>query len=269
MRSAGYGTNSSHWLVETEDGRRAFVKVALDATAADWLRAEYRVYESVSAPFLPAFLGWHDGGERTLLALEDLSGATWPPPWSPEQIDAVRSALDALHATPPPPGLPAAAETFDRVHGWAAVTADPEPFLSTRLCSRAWLELALPKLSRAAAACDLDGGAFLHLDIRSDNLCFRRGQPVFVDWNLACVGDPLLDLVAWLPSLRLEGGPEPWEVVPDSRGLAAVVAGFFAARAGLPPPATAPTVREFQRRQAEVAVPWAARELGLPPPERA
>jgi hypothetical protein len=79
------------------------------------------------------------------------------------------------------------------------------------------------------------------------------------------VGNALLDVVAWLPSLRLEGGPEPWEVVPDSRGLAALVAGFFASRAGLPAPATAPTVREFQRRQAEIALPWAARELGLDP----
>jgi hypothetical protein len=53
--------------------------------------------------------------------------------------------------------------------------------------------------------------------------------------------------------------------VPDSRGLAALIAGFFASRAGLPPPATAPTVREFQRRQAGIALPWAARELGLDP----
>ena len=69
-----------------------------------------------------------------------------------------------------------------------------------------------------------------------------------------------------LPSLKLEGGPDPWELVPDSQGFAALMAGFFAARAGLPPPPTAPTVREFQHRQAEVALPWAARELGLPPP---
>ena len=74
------------------------------------------------------------------------------------------------------------------------------------------------------------------------------------------------DIVAWLPSLKLEGGPDPWELVPDSQGFAALLAGFFASRAGLPPPPTAPRVREFQRRQAEVALPWAARELGLPPP---
>jgi hypothetical protein len=69
-----------------------------------------------------------------------------------------------------------------------------------------------------------------------------------------------------LPSLRLEGGPQPWEVLPDARGLATVVAGFFAARAGLPPPAGAPAVRDFQLRQLEVALPWAARELGQAAP---
>jgi hypothetical protein len=77
----------------------------------------------------------------------------------------------------------------------------------------------------------------------------------------------LLDVVAWLPSLRLEGGPEPWELVPDSGGLAALVVGFFAGRAGLPAPPTAPDVRRFQFRQAQVALPWVARELDLPPPE--
>src|SRR5205823_2619368 len=46
----------------------------------------------------------------------------------------------------------------------------------------------------------------------------------------------------------------------------AAVAGFFAARAGLPPPEGAPTVRAFQREQLAVALPWAARELGLDPP---
>jgi hypothetical protein len=46
-------------------------------------------------------------------------------------------------------------------------------------------------------------------------------------------------------------------------GLAAVLAGFFASRAGLPPPPTAPGVRAFQFAQARVAIPWALRELGL------
>jgi aminoglycoside phosphotransferase (APT) family kinase protein len=145
------------------------------------------------------------------------------------------------------------------------VATDPEPLLSTGLCSREWLEASLPALAAASAACELGGDAFLHFDVRSDNLCFVGERVVLVDWNLAMVGNPLMDAVAWLPSLRLEGGPEPWKIVADSGGLAALIAGFFASRAGLPPPETAPTVREFQRRQAEVALPWAARELGLSP----
>jgi len=87
---------------------------------------------------------------------------------------------------------------------------------------------------------------------------------VLVDWNLACIGKGLFDAVAWAPSLRFEGGPEPWELVPDSEGLAALVAGYWAARVGMQPPATAPKVREVQRRQLEVTLPWVARELGLP-----
>jgi len=265
VKSGGYGTNSAHWRVELADGRRAFVKVALDETAAEWLRGEYRVYSTVEAPFLPELVGWHDG-EQTLLAIADLSDAYWPPPWTREQIDAVGAALDELHATPPPAGLPLLSDEREWLNGWELVAEDAEPLLSTGLCSRHWLEPALPTLLEAGRTCRLVGDAFMHLDVRSDNLCLREGRAVLVDWNLAHVGNPLLDDVAWLPSLKLEGGPDPWELVPDSQGFAALMAGFFAARAGLPPPPTAPTVREFQRRQASVALPWAARELGLPPP---
>ena len=82
-----------------------------------------------------------------------------------------------------------------------------------------------------------------------------------VDWNLVHRGNPDLDLAGWAPSLRLEGGPPPHELLPDAGGLAALLAGFFGCRAGLPPPPTAPTVRELQRAQLEVALEWAEREL--------
>ena len=265
VESRGYGTNSAHWRVVLGDGRRAFVKVGLDENAEEWLRGEYLVYSAVHAPFLPEFIGWHDG-EVTLLAIADLSDAHWPPPWEPGQIEAVLAALDELHETPPPPGLPSIAAERDWLNGWELVAEDPEPLLSTGLCSAAWLDEAFLLLLETGRSCPIDGDAFLHLDVRSDNLCLRDGQAVLVDWNLAHVGDPLLDVVAWLPSLKLEGGPDPWELVSDSRGFAALIAGFFASRAGLPPPETAPTVREFQRVQAEIALPWAATELGLPRP---
>jgi hypothetical protein len=265
VRSGGYGTNSAHWRVELGDGRRAFVKVALDETAAEWLRQEQRVYAAVEAPFIPELVGWHDS-DQTLLAIADLSEAHWPPPWLPGQIDAVRAALDELHATPPPRDLPPIAAEREWLNGWELVAENAEPLLSTGLCEPRWLDRALPTLLETGRTCVLEGEAFLHLDVRSDNLCLQEGRAVLVDWNLAHVGNPLLDIVAWLPSLKLEGGPDPWELAPDSHGFAALLAGFFASHAGLPPPPTAPRVREFQRRQAEIALPWAARELGLPQP---
>jgi hypothetical protein len=119
----------------------------------------------------------------------------------------------------------------ERLNGWDLVAEDPEPLLSTGLCSGEWFDSALPALRETAARCDLSGQALVHLDVRSDNLCFRDDRVLLVDWNLACVGNPLVDVVGWLPSLRVEGGPEPWAILPDSGGVAALLASYFASRA--------------------------------------
>jgi phosphotransferase family enzyme len=264
VRGSGYGTNTAKWSAELDDGRRVFVKLALDELASDWLRDEWRVYGSLSANFMPEVVAWHDTGGTTFLAIENLADWHWPPPWLAGQVSLVLETLDEVHAATAPRELRALADLREALDGWAIVVADPEPFLSTGVCSREWLAGSLPRLAEASSECELEGEALLHLDLRSDNLCIRDGAVIFVDWNHACTGNPAIDAVAWAPSLRLEGGPDPWELVPESGGLAALIAGFFAARAGLPPPATAPGVRDFQRRQAEVALPWAARELGLP-----
>jgi aminoglycoside phosphotransferase (APT) family kinase protein len=93
------------------------------------------------------------------------------------------------------------------------------------------------------------------------------GRAVFIDWDLAAVGNPEFDLAFWLPSLRLEDGPDPERVATITPGVVAIVAGFFAWRAGLPDVPQAPRVRHFQLRQLCVALPWAPRALGLPPPD--
>ena len=125
-----------------------------------------------------------------------------------------------------------------------------------------------PALDEAASSAPLGGDALLHVDVRSDNLCFRAdGSAVLVDWNWTSIGNPVCDPVFWLASLRSEGGPEPEDVVPDApSGLVSCVAGFLCSRAGLDPIPTAPKVREVQLVQARVALPWAARALGLPHP---
>lgn len=263
--SGGYGRVNAHWRVSLADGRTAFVKHALTGEAVTWLRKERLLYEFVHGTFMPSYLGAYDDA-TTLIVLEDLSGAKWPPPWSARQVDAVLASLDELHATPAPAGIESLEARRREIVGWDLVAADPEPLLATGLCSPAWLDDTLPALLKAGAEAELAGDDLLHFDVRSDNLCFVGDQVLFVDWNLACTGNGGFDVAFWLPSLRLEGGPLPWEVLPDAGPLAAAVAGFFAARAGLAPPSGAPTVREFQRAQAEVALPWAAQELGLAPP---
>ena len=152
--------------------------------------------------------------------------------------------------------------------GWDEIAQAPEAFLALGLCSDGWLSAHLDSLRGAAIGARFDGDAFLHFDVRSDNVCFRAdGSAVLVDWNLTAVGNPQIDVVFWLPSLEAEGGPSPEVVLPDAEpGLASTCAGFFCSRAARPPIPTAPRVRHVQLVQARTALPWAARVLGLPSP---
>jgi hypothetical protein len=268
---SGHGAPSTRrFVVELPDGSTAFVKIAGFDHVAEWFRDERVAYEVLEgALFMPRLLGWDDDGEAPVLAIEDLSGARWPPLWDAEAVGAVLATLDELHATTPKAPLSSEIRQFG-LDGWPEVVADPSPFLSTGTCSSSWLTAHLPALATASASARIDGSAALHLDVRSDNLCIRDGRTVLVDWNHACLGNPLLDTAAWLPSLEAEGGPAPERIVPpDTPGLpeiASLLAGYFAARAGLPEIPEAPHVRGLQLAQARTALPWAARLLDIPPP---
>jgi hypothetical protein len=268
VTTGGY-TPAERWIVTLDGGQTAFVKVATDEQTASWLRDEHLAYAVLAgAPFLSAYLGWYDDGDAPVLALEDLSDATWPPPWTTDLIEAVRRTLDAVHGTPPFDGLPRADDDHLGLRdGWREIAADPEPFLALGLCGRAWIERHLGALDAAARAAPLGGDALLHFDVRSDNVCVRDGGAVLVDWNWTSVGNPDLDLLSWLPSLHAEGGPAPDELAPGADPeLPAAIAGFFCARAGRPPITAAPRVRRVQLSQARVALPWAAAVLDLPAP---
>jgi len=245
--------------------RRAFVKVASNRVTANMLRCEARAYGAAQAPFMPRFIGWADDPQTPLLAIEDLSDATWPPPWTTAQIDQTLAAIEAMHAMRA--DLPALTDLDPGVaDGWTAVARDTAPFLSLGVASKGWLETALPALVGAEARCPVDGDALAHYDLRSDNICFAASGVKFVDWAAAARGNPALDLGFWLPSLELEGGPAPEAILPGHPEVAALVSGYFAARAGLPIIPSAPRVRDIQRAQLATALPWAIRALGLPPP---
>jgi hypothetical protein len=260
------GNDRGRWLVRLAGGGSVFVKAPYDEATAEWLATEALVYQGVEADFLPQLLAW-DG---ELLVLEDLSGAAWPPPWTEQAVAAVCAALDELAAVTPPAGLPPLENLRGLLvdTGWPQIQADPEPLLSLGLCSREWLEAALPELLAAAEAIELSGNSLVHLDIRSDNLCMRDGRALLFDWNQASIGNPRFDLAEWLPSLAAEGGPLPEQLLPhaDGAAFAALFAGFWGARAGLPAPPWGPKLREVQRLQSAVALSWAARALDLPAP---
>ena len=87
-----------------------------------------------------------------------------------------------------------------------------------------------------------------------------------VYWNWACYGNGLVDIAGWLPSLHHEGGPAPETILPDQPELAAILAGYWASKAGLPPHDfdTTGRIRSVQKLQLSVAFPWAVCALGLP-----
>jgi hypothetical protein len=252
-------------VVDLADGTSAFAKVGVSELTSGWLRDEHRMYEALDRPFMPRLVAWEDG-DRPILLLENLSRLPWPPPWNDSRISAVLRTLDEVAATTPPGWLqPLERHPID-LNGWPRVASDPAPLLSTGLTDATWLEAALPTLLAAAAACRLTGKQLLHLDVRSDNLCFRHERALLVDWNLAAIGNARMDLAFWLPTLEAEGGPRPESILPDAGPEAAVVSGLFASRAGLPEIPTAPRVRTAQRGLLRYALPWACRALGLPIP---
>ncbi len=269
-RVGGGYTPARRLRLGLENGGSVFVKAATIGQTGEWLRTEAQVYAALAgSPFLAERIAWHDSDGETFLVLEDLSDAHWPPPWTPAQIDGVRHAILLVAASRNRISFALTRIEDDRegFASWHKVARDPEPFLSLGLCSEAWLEAALPILIVAEADAPLAGDDLLHLDLRSDNVCFRpgTGEAVLVDWNWVCVGNRELDIAGWLSSLHSEGGPAPETILPHASGFAAILSGFWAYRAGTPPPPGAPRVRDVQRRQILFALPWAVRALDLPP----
>jgi thiamine kinase-like enzyme len=241
-----------------------FAKVGTTPVTREFLRREVQVYNSLSGDFMPRLLASDDDESGPILLIEDLSAHYWPPPWDERSIELALAQIDAMHNTRAP------LETYAQAHGavganWRAVAADPLPFLSLGLADGAWLEAALPTLIRFVESCPTEGDSLTHWDLRSDNICVAGGRAIFIDWNLACLSNPRLDLGFWLPSLAYEAGIRPEKILPDAPEVAAWVSGFFAARAGLPQISEAPRVRHVQRLQLATALPWAMRALDLPP----
>jgi Ser/Thr protein kinase RdoA (MazF antagonist) len=200
--------------------------------------------------------------------IEDLSGASWPPPWSTRTIDAVIAALADIHATRPPDRIDEIFERriWDIREGWGPMRSAPHGALALGVFEEEWLRANIDELEAAADAANLTGDTLLHCDVRSDNLCFVDDRVLLVDWNWASRGAEVLDLASWLPSLHAEGGPAPWTLLDGHGPLASLLAGFFLEHAGREPIPQVPHVRQLQLDQGRAALAWACRELQIPVP---
>ncbi|MBD0330056.1 MAG: phosphotransferase [Thermoleophilia bacterium] len=252
-RPAGGGhTGAPKWLVELEDGRRVFVK-------GEASTEERTVYGEVSGPFLARV----HGVEGDVLVLEDLSGATWPPPY-PGDVRPLFAALEEVGETTPPAELP----PLRGPRFWELVRADPAPFLNLGLVGDEWLERSLDALAAAESGAVLAGEALVHGDVWAGNVCFAPRGAVLVDWADARRGNPAFDVALAAISARIAGATLP-PLDLDLAPWVALLSGHWAVVAPQPLPASIRAdsrLREAQRADLAHALRWAAELLDLPPP---
>jgi aminoglycoside phosphotransferase (APT) family kinase protein len=265
--------------LELADGRRVFAKAVgpePDPESAELHRREARIAAALP-PETPAprllFSVEHEGG-WVALVFEHVDGREPELPWRADELERVLAALTELSRTltPSPAEAPPVAESVgEMLRGWRTLAADGaagiDPWAAEHLDELAALE--------ARWAEGAGGSTLLQGDIRADNILLTSDRVVFVDWPHACVGAAWLDLLLFLPSVAMQGGPPPWEVFeahPLGRDVeperfvpvVAAVAGYFVQRSTLPPPPGLSTVREFQRAQGVETLAWLRRSLAGP-----
>ncbi|HEV3464499.1 MAG TPA: aminoglycoside phosphotransferase family protein, partial [Actinomycetota bacterium] len=200
------------------DGRRAFVKAVgpdPNPDSPDIHRGEARNMAALprSAP-APRMLWWLDRGGWVALAFEDVDGVHPALPWRPGELRRVLAMVaDMAQAlTPAPAGFPTIADRLrDSFVGWRRLAAAHaagdddlaglDPWAVRHLHRLAELEAGWPQATQ--------GQTLLHSDLRADNLLLTPTRVVAVDWPWACVGAAWVDLLLLLPSVAMQGGPDP------------------------------------------------------------
>ena len=268
-----------------ESGRRVFVKAVgpePNVVSPRLHRREISVVTALpSVAPVPRLLWSYDEGEGgwVVLVFEDVEGRHPAQPWRTDELDRVVAAMEELNALLTPSPLPAAmvgtaGEAFaTELCGWRQLL-DERPSRLDRLdgWSRCHIE-ALAAIEETVGDA-LEGETLLHVDTRADNILLTPERTWFVDWPHARVGPSWVDVVALAPSVTMQGGPPPEEVIArhsayrtaDSDAVTAAVvsmAGYFTRQALQPPPPGLPTVRAFQGAQGVIARRWVAERTGL------
>lgn len=260
------------------DGRRFFVKAACSAPNPDtpnFHRREGRIMQRLPGGIpVPRLLWMYDEDEPgwIVLVFEDIDGSHPQQPWQAGELERVLAAMEEMARALTPSPLPAA-ETVTAsqafagwVCGWQRLLEGPPgdrqrlgDWPAHHLEALAGLETEAP----AAAA----GDSLQHFDIRADNILLTTERVWFVDWPHARAGAPWIDVVLLAPSVTMQGGPSPEQLIrrfapcqqANPAAITAVVAamaGFFTHRGLQPPPPGLPTLRAFQAAQGQVALDW-------------
>jgi Ser/Thr protein kinase RdoA (MazF antagonist) len=272
--AAGFSPGVASRL-RTEDGRNVFVKAVsgvLTPHSVAIHRREARVAAALPRALACPRLRWSfDDGEWVVLAFDFVPGHTPPLPWRARDLDRVLRAMvdlgDAL--TPSPIEVESAVEILgESLQQWHVLAEQPAELAQLDPAWRAHIDELVELEARWSAV--VSGDTLLHLDVRADNVLLTGDGVCFTDWPWAATGARWFDVLAFLPSVAMQGGPDPddvWERHPyrkdaDDDAIDAVLAGFagyLTRMALLPAPPGLPTLRAFQAGQGVAARAWLAR----------
>jgi hypothetical protein len=260
--------------VRTRDGRRCFVKAVSELANPDTPGLHRREAVVVAAlppeAAVPRLLWTYDDGGWVALGFEDVDGHMPAQPWRGDELRMVVDGLHRLHnvLTPSPIVSPTASDAFaTHITGWSEMKATRAP-LDT------WSARHLDRLVdlEAEAPAAATGATLLSFDVRADNILIAGDEVFFVDWPWARIGAPFVEWVGFAPSVHMQGGPKPDDLlnmVPidtvDDDAVNAVIAsltGYFLAHSLRPPPPGIPTVRAFQAAQGQISLEWLRERTG-------
>lgn len=263
-------SSALRFSVQLEDNSKVFVKAATDEDTEQWLRTEHLVLSSAQKEFMPSVLDWIDEpGIHPVLISQDLSHAYWPAShsgvvWRDGDIDLLLGGIRELSLQTAPPGLPDLQNRHTSI--WEQIAGNPKTLLQLKLCSKEWLERSIDTLIEAERDLDITGRCLVHGDIRSDNVCFLGSRVIFVDWSHAAKGYGLHDLAGVLPTLYLEGGAAPYQIMPgggrEAAGICAGHIGRLAKDHEMPQ-----WLKIVFKKLIAIELEWAARCLNLDEPD--
>lgn len=269
-QSGGFSPGSAD-RVRLASGRRAFVKAVcadVNATTPDLHRREAAVTSALPPGVLaPDFLGMYDDGTWVALILADVAG--WHPqePWVEAEVLQVLDAVAGIGEIELPADveLPLYEDSLrSAFRGWERLQARPlagmDPWAGAHMSQ-------LVELAHQGTEY-LSGESLVHGDLRADNILITDQGVVFVDWPWAARGaawveglSVLLNVKTLDPETSVEHFFADHRVFADTtaHAITAVMAGwagYFLDMSRRPAPPGIPTLRAFQRRQADALIDW-------------